>query len=330
MIEIAIVLVLALHLMCVNVAAAGPLVCVGFEIGEARGSTLAGRAGRYLAAAAVVLFVAGILLGLVLGYLVWDESFRGALRVLPRRIAFGIAEAAFSLALMAGHWLWWRRVRHPGAVHRTLRCVLPVLSGTNLLYHFPFLFFVISDLAARGGGGTEPLDSTFRQLIGTGPMLARGVHFVLAAFAFTGVVLMVHALRSARRDAPEDTARVASWGGWLALVPTVVQVPAGVWFVSQLPREAIGRLMGGDWIDGLLFLTSLIAAFLLLHKLAAIAFRDADRRTLIQALSLMCLVIVLMTGVLRRTKPPRAVGTNETQVPVHLLGAGVWNLRSLN
>lgn len=328
MIEIAIVLVLALHLMCVNVAAAGPLVCLGLEIGEARGDALAGRTGRYLAHAAVVLFCLGMLLGLVLTWLIWDDAFRGTLRVLPRRVAFGVAELVFSLVLMAAHAVWWRRAKQPGPKQRILRCLLPFLSGTNLLYHFPFLFFVISDLAAGGNAGTAPLDSMFRQLIVTGPMLARFTHFSAAAFAFTGVVLIGYALRVARHGEPEDAARVASWGGWLGLVPTVAQLPAGIWLLSQLPRDAIGRLMGGHWLDALLFLSSLVLAFLLMHKLAAIATRDADRRTLVQAMCLMFVVIVLMTGVLRRTKPPRATPVAGQDGPVHFEGVhdGATNL----
>jgi hypothetical protein len=46
--QLVLVLVFAAHLLCVNVASAGPLVAAGLDWLEGRGNRLAGEAGRYL------------------------------------------------------------------------------------------------------------------------------------------------------------------------------------------------------------------------------------------------------------------------------------------
>ena len=69
------VLLLSLHLICMNVASGGPLACIwlewklrGKEDGTAKG------AADYLAKMGVITLLAGSLLGLVMGLMLWPQE----------------------------------------------------------------------------------------------------------------------------------------------------------------------------------------------------------------------------------------------------------------
>ena len=297
LLEVCLTLVLAVHLMCVNVATAGPLVCIWLEWKEAGQDSLAGRLGRFLAWASLALLVAGAGLGLVLGLLLWDDGYRGVLARFPSRIHYGVWELLFSLVLMLLHALWWGWVPRPSAVHRFGRSLLPLLSGTNLMYHFPYLFVILSDVAA---GLVKP-ESTFRQLIVDGSVTARVVHFGMAAFAMTGTTMIGWTLWRRRSPLdPVDQSRAAIWGARIALVPTLLQIPIGVWVLSQLPAVPQQRLLGGDVIATGLFTLSVLAAVWLMHQLSAVALGETRRPVLVKIVAAMVIVIFLMTGVLQR------------------------------
>ncbi|MCH7729496.1 MAG: hypothetical protein IH991_23915, partial [Planctomycetes bacterium] len=187
--ELGLILILSLHLICVNVSAGAPLVCVWLEWREGKGDRVAGQAGRYLAFAAVWLFLLGILLGLGLGYLLWSDHYRNVLMQIRSRVVFGIWEIAFSLVLMAAHAFWWKAAPTCSRKVRMVRSLLPLMAGTNLLYHFPGLFAIISKLSYPSAG-VEPIGSAdFRGLMFSSEVMARSVHFWLASLAVTGVVL---------------------------------------------------------------------------------------------------------------------------------------------
>lgn len=292
--------VLALHLVCVNIASAGPLVCLGFEVGESRGGKLAGRVGRWLAMATVIFFILGIVLGLLMGAFVWNDAFARALSLLSRRVYFGVIEIVFSLVLMFGYALWWRFSKPKVAIWvRVLRCSLPLLAATNLLYHFPMLFSILADLANRSRQPAEALTSAeFRELAFSPELVSRSIHFTLASFAVCGALLMVYALWRTKENSSPLYETVGRWGGWLALIPTALQLPVGLWVLFESPNIWQTRLMGGDLTATLLFGVSVGGAFWLLHAASSVAIGDATRRAMQTTIALMLIIILLMTGVL--------------------------------
>lgn len=293
---------LALHLMCVNVASAGPIICMWLEWRDGRGDPLGRDTGIYLSAVSLITLVIGVAFGLALGVLLWDDAYAAVLQRFPSRIGYGLIELAFSAVLVAIHAIWWKYQRHTGVLLRGLRCLLLLAAGTNLLYHFPFLFVLIANVASSGDTSTDVLDGEFLQLISASPVLARVTHFVLAAFAVSGIVLIGYALKLRRQDRQSDAQRVAVWGGRIALVPTLLQLLVGLWVTMTLSPTAIRRLMGGDLVATSLLVISLLAALWLMHMLASISFGDVSKKNLIGAMSLMLLVVVLMTGVLRASQ----------------------------
>ena len=172
-----------------------------------------------------------------------------------------------------------------------------MLTGTNLLYHFPALFIVISEVAAGYIDMPQTVDAAiFRSLMTESSVLARSVHFWLASFAVTGVSLIGYGKWLLRQKEEQEAGeKIATWGGRIALVPTVLQVLVGVWVVSVLPPLMQQRLMGRDLVVASAFGLSIVGALWLMHQLSAVAFGDTKPRTLKLAIHLMYIVVILMT-----------------------------------
>ena len=305
MLEIAIVLIHALHLLCMNVAGGGPLVCIWLDWKERSGDPQAGEAGRSLALAALVALLVGAALGVALGALLWDDAYVAILKRLPTKIRDGVWELLFSLLLLAIYLAWWNWRRRAGTISRILRSVLAVVLATNLLYHFPVLFGVISQLSNEGAVESGPIDSAaFRQHLLTSYVGSRSIHFVLASIAVSGVALIAYCVWRAGRSDDSAWPRLARTGGWFGLAPSLAQIPVGMWVLLGLPDDAKRRLMGQDAIGSTLLVVSVIAALWLMHLLSAIAIGKATPRKCRLAIGATVVIVVLMTAVSRRAWPP--------------------------
>ena len=91
----------------------------------------------------------------------------------------------------------------------------------------------------------------------------------------------------------------------MALIATLLQVPVGLWVLFVLPHNSWDRLTGGDLAGSLFLWISLLASVWLLHTLTTLALHDTSPKTLHTAIWAMAIVIILMTGTLRRMSPPR-------------------------
>ncbi|MEZ6109738.1 MAG: hypothetical protein R3C99_01605 [Pirellulaceae bacterium] len=124
------------------------------------------------------LYLLGMVLGLVLGWLHWSPEYAQhqppELESLFRRLG----TAVFLLVLMVAHWLLWRWKPATGAALRLVRMFLAFLASTNLLYHFTFLFIVLSDLDSLGRDAPEVIDAAaFRGLMSDPAVYTRALHF---------------------------------------------------------------------------------------------------------------------------------------------------------
>jgi hypothetical protein len=306
--SLVVTLLFAAHLLCVNVASAGPLVAVLLDWLEGRGSRLAGEAGRYLSCWALGALPLGGLLGLAIGAIFWNEHYQAVLTRLSSKVHFGAWELLFSAVLMLAHVWWWKSRPAAKGWERGARMFVALLASTNLLYHFPTLFAVVEQLATSPAESTDRITaSDFRVLLVQPAILSRSIHFVLAAIATAGIVLLGYALRLARRKGAEaDVQQVAAWGAQIALVPTLVQMPVGLWLAASLAPLEQASATGGDMITTCMLLGSIGLAIWLMQMLAAISIGDAERTKLIKAMALMVVIIVLMSGVLQRLREVRA------------------------
>jgi hypothetical protein len=195
------------------------------------------------------------------------------------------------MAAYRGLWQRWRTRR---LAHRALA----IAAASNLLLHFPALFAIVSVLTTRADRLGVALDrSGYQQMLLDPEVLSRVAHVWLAAFAVSGVALMHLGLqidRAGQLDLSRN--RLIKAGALLALVPTLLQIPSGLWITLEMPAAARDPLLGGDWVATGLFATSFLLTLQLMHALAGIAMGDRQPRQVRSSIAIMMLVVVLMVG----------------------------------
>ena len=300
MIQLLHILLLSMHLICMNVASGAPFVCIWLEWKLRRNNDGSAKAAAdYLAAATVITLVVGSLLGLVMGWLLWTPEYAAVwTERLSHKMHWGGLELLFSLAILVGYWAWRKRAAVSGLTGVLGKTALLLFASTNLLYHFPPLFLIAGNLADGGEATSGPVQGKlFVQQMLSGEIPAMWVHFTFASLAMAGIMLLGLALRMGRRGAPAaEVSRVAMWGGWWGLILSLLQLPVGLWVISTLPPGSQSRIMGSSGLATVFFLTGIVAALWLLRELVSIAMGETGRGNLIRAMSAMVLVVVLMTG----------------------------------
>lgn len=294
-------LTLAAHLICMNVASAGPLLVVWMDWKSYRGCDDSSRAGRVLTLWSLIALILGVILGLILGWLLWTETYAAVIQRIWYKVHFGIWEIVFSLVLaLACLWLW-TPTTVPSGKKRTLRSLCAALSSTNLLYHFPPLLFVISHMVRSGQTTGEPIAAAmFRQKLVDVHLAAHTTHFWLASIAVSGLVpILDYWYRTSntwhRTSNTTVSSNAAVSGGRIALVASVLQIPVGIWILATSPAMMGARLLGGNIPASLAFGAAMLTALSMMHRLANIAFGDLNRRALIVTCGMMGAVVFLMT-----------------------------------
>jgi hypothetical protein len=324
LLDLLFILLLSAHLLLANVATGGPLACLWLEW-KARGNRdrLAGQAVDYLARWSLAALLMTAFVGLLLGAIRWNDAYRALwMERLAHKASWAIGEYGVSLAVIAGYWSWRKIQPSAGTAVAAARMFLLLFTATNLLYHFPPLFLVASRLSDAGAASGPPVTpALFRQEMAGGEVASLAVHFTIASLAVTGVMLLGLALRVKRRGgSDEDYEQLARWGGWIGLVPSLLQLPAGLWVLSTVPATMQSRLMGSDVAATGCFLLGLLGALWLMRELATIALGERERSQLIRTMGLLVAVVVLMTAgqQLARVRKPSA----ETSSAVHAQPGG--------
>jgi len=292
-------LVLAAHLLAMNVASAGPLVAA-WLLWQDRGS---GQVGAPWSVRLCRLSLAMLVVGSALGaglLLLPNPAVRGVLARFPADAYwFAGLELVFSaacmLALIVGRdWF---------AKRRWLAAAVALASATNLLYHFPPLMAVIGELAADPRwASAEVLDRpALLQLWRRPEILSLWIHFVLASLAVAPIAaLWQRARRDKELDDPNAEPIVRRLGAW-ALGATLLQLPVGLWLLAAADDSVRESMMGRDAAASLFFAGGLVAAMGLVQALVGIALGEGPRGVQ-RAGWLLVLVTVLMSATLRTSR----------------------------
>ncbi len=303
--------VLSAHLICMNLAAGGPVVWLILEARHRKGDQSAKQLATILGLVSVKALFIGALIGLVLGWLRWSPEYQTLLLQTGSRLWFGIAEWVFSLLLVFGCWVSVRG-KSTGRGASWARSVFLLLASTNLLYHFPVFFTVVDHLRYQDNPTIELDSQQFRQLLVSPEVLSRSIHIVVASLAVSGVALawMAHRhMRQAMQNiTPDPTTqnsvslstekgyRYCRLGLHLAFWPTASQLIVGFWVMLSLPREILARLTGQELIATAALILSLISVANLIHYLMRGLLRASDDRIVSQrCVTWMALTIWLMT-----------------------------------
>jgi hypothetical protein len=249
-----------------------------------------------MAAGSLLCLLAGGVLGVALGMLEWDGQYQNVwLDQLWRKVFFGVLEFLFSGTLLLAYWLWRKREQSPKWL-AAARSFLLFVAATNLLYHFPPLFFNGQRLLDTGLYDGEVSSAEFRRLLLSGGTPALTVHVVLASIAVAGLALSHLALRWGRTGRSDDAQWVAVAGARWALGATLVQLPVGLWVLISLPTSMQNELVGNNTLGIVVFASGLVAALWLTRELVTISIGEWQRTGIIRAMVAMLLTVTLMTA----------------------------------
>jgi hypothetical protein len=298
-----VIFVVAIHLVAVNLAAAGPVLAALVEwYGTRRGRPAIVIAAFALAKWSLAAAVLGFSLGLLAlaAITIWqpggDSAYLAAIKqVTSGRWWFTAGEIVFYFVCLTAYVLLWRRLER----FRLAQRAIALAAGTNLLYHFPALFTMLSILVERPELHGKTLDrQLYLRLLFDAETLARVLHVWLASIAVSGLALAGIAVRLNRQSNTDDFASVAKLGGRISLVATLLQVPGGVWVLTTLPESQQQSLMGDSLVCTALFGASIAAALALMHQLSMLSLGDATKKRIGVTALLMVCVVLLMTATL--------------------------------
>lgn len=308
------IVMLAVHLLAMNVASAGPLL--GIWLGRRPADTdssLRDEIGRRVAWLSVWAMFLGILTGGGLMCFSASAGLLAAIDRLPNRaLWFAALELAFSLAcllLYAGFWNAFRR-------HRWWHALIALLSSSNLLYHFPPLMSVLGKLAADPGWAKAEIlnRQAILPLMARSEVLALTTHFTLASVAVAAVAVL-WLLSGTYEDRWEKLGQpIARQAAWTALLASALQVPVGVWLLISLPQSDRMAMMGNHPVASLTFVGSLLLTFVLLQRLLIIAIGSVKRQDLRRVSWLLATLVLLMTATLHSLR--HAEHTSEIKAAV--------------
>jgi hypothetical protein len=320
---------MTLHLATIGGASLTPLLCIWLKRRQTRRQDdLAGEIGRRLASQSIRWLIIGTALGLLLVLMLWwtdnTSFFRAAAHVPHRRWWFGGVQILFSLACLVAYWRTWDR-----AAHRFWHPLLAALASMNLVYHFPPLFSAIAILERHAESAAVELSySQFMSLQMQAEVLWRVAHFLLAALAVSGTMLLAQAARLLKQKAEKDAFRVAAWGARIALVAVVLEFVTGMALLLALPAAERARLIGTDLAATLCLGGGVLAAVGLLHHLGGIALGETSRAELLRAIGLLGLVLLLMVAarqMARQTSDRRVVQLAEMSIGLNQGDPDTWH-----
>lgn len=303
MLDLAIIVTLVLHLLCVHAATWLPAWAIYAEGRVAEAPQIA----RRLWGAAAIGMAAGLALG---GALIALEAAAGSrpwrvMQKLPiSRWEWFSGELVFSVLLFA--LVFWFRPR--GSAGRLLRYLVAAASVANLAYHFPQFFSALAAAAGRVEELPETIDSSlWRSFRFQAEASALAVHHVLAGVAAGGVFAAALATWRPRGEqlgagASAGAGRLAAWGARVALATTLLQVLVGLWVTVVLPSSMQNALFGDDAASGLLLAAGVMASLYLMHLLGPASLGEIDGKQLVRAVGVLAIVLLLMTSALQRLR----------------------------
>jgi hypothetical protein len=298
--ETATTLLLAVHLLAMNVASAGPLAGAWLRRLSRRADDANSGLLERGAQATFRWSLLGLAIGAITGgamLLAPSEGMRAALRRFPADAYwFAGAEVLFSAACTFGCCKLSRRPK--------LTWLLAIVAATNLLYHFPPLMAVLGELAADPHWAEDEVlhRKALLSLWIRPEVLSLWAHFALASIAvgFTSALAVCH--RAVRNETEKIDDRTTRRLAGCALGATALQIPVGIWLLLASDEASQQAMMGESWVATIGLAGGVWAALGVMQSLAAIAWGGSDRRQVNRACVLLAITVALMSFTLRASR----------------------------
>lgn len=281
---------LAAHLLAAHVAAAGTLVAALLEwrSTKSRDDVLREDARR-MAWHSVWAMGLAIVLGFGLGaWKAWQGTdYRLAWQAIPSRLTWGAVELCVSLLLGILYAMAFPRDERRATAITLMHRAIAIIAATNLLYHFPSLFYAVSEIVHQRLESQLPEGELVRTVFLSAASFARMVHFAIASV----FAVCIWGLIKTRSDA--GTKQLTK----LALLTVTLQLLSGFWLVLELPTTLQRDIMGGQPLVLALFGGGLLAAvYVMMQLVELVANRHESTlrwRVIVNSMLLMLSMIAI-------------------------------------
>ena len=269
------------HLIGMQIASAGPLVCLFLEWrGRVLRLTGLEDTARRLAGACSLWLISSVAAGLLLAGLTvtcGPRDYTAVIRRFHSRIWWGGWELLFYLVIMLIYFTSWDPLRRRLSGRVAHRC-LAIAASTNLLYHFPPLFTAMGEYLQALDPPTSTLTSgDYRDLITRSSVVAKSLHFGMAALAVTGAWVLLRGGTSSdvpeKSETPDVNPRVR-YGAIVCLCATGLQLVTGMWLLVEIAPHEQAQVMGGDRLAAGLLVGSIVLSLVAMNQLASLVFGD--------------------------------------------------------
>ncbi len=285
---------------------AGPWFCIWLESrGRRDDDPLARRLDLLIARWSLVAFFLGAGLGMALlgvSWLMGRADYFAAVRMVPTdRLVYTLCELVFYYFCMVAYCrLAGRRIGSPSPRHPWTSQLLAIAAASNLMYHFPALFTMLTVLSHRPEWWHQTLDrSLYHELLTDPEVVSRVAHVWLAAIATVAVVVMLLATSVPQDQRPRGT-RLAASAAFGAFVASVLQIPVGLWLASALPESHDVPLWQADGYALALLAVAVGLTLLLCRQIAEVAFAGGDHAEARRAIVTLAVIVLLMCGAEQR------------------------------
>ncbi len=301
------VLLLAIHLLLMQIASGGPIVAICYEIrGRNTATDSSIRAGKSLAKHSLLAFLGGILSGSLLGWLAYrfgHRDYSAAVHRFYPRIWWAAFELVFYLVTMLVYWLAWDRLAN-GKYSRWLHRGIAIAAATNLMYHFPPLLTLMADHVRLGQAGNEAITSAeFRSLSWSAPILAKSIHFALASLIVSAACGILPVRRVGQPIVLEPTSLIQRTAATMVAVGLAIELLVGMWLVVLASPAEQSAMMGGDLMTSGCLIGGVMGSLLALQLAAGIALGDVETSRhwkCSAAFGMVIIVVLAMSAVTAR------------------------------
>ena len=195
------------------------------------------------------------------------------------------------IAYYGFYYASFRSGQHPGKTGRV------ALLGTILVFLIGFAFsnnITLSQTPSRWGAKYFANPAGWNLNLSEPTLIPRYLHFMVAAVAVGGLLLVFMALANWKRD-KEYARQLLQFGGKAFMYATMAQIVVGIVFLVSLPRDLLLLFMGDNPLATTLLLVGLMGAIAAIFLMSDALRKENIRVAGYYVPGILCVVILSMS-----------------------------------